>query len=108
MSWSAAIRNSSGENGGRIFNNSVPCAKRSRCCVQRNGLPLKIGTTSNKPSPYRKLRSNIDTTACSSGTNLPLRKTIMPSFTADARERGEKLWQRNDRQRKQARRTSND
>src|SRR6266496_1329182 len=32
---------------------------------------------SNTPSPYRKLRSSIETTACSGGTNFPLISAVI-------------------------------
>src|SRR5438270_355216 len=68
-------------NVGVIPKNAAPCCSRSRCCCQRNGTPLATRMVSKSPSPYRNARSNTETTACSSGTNLPLRNTIMRAGT---------------------------
>ena len=66
-----------GVNGHLIFRKSAPRVIRSRCWAMRNGRPPRTRIVSNSPSPYMKPRSLMGTTAWASGTNWPLRKTIM-------------------------------
>src|SRR5947207_15187959 len=79
INFRAKRSNSTDENSNLILRNRAPSSNRRQCCCHRKHCPFTTRTASNSPSPYRKPRSNADTTALSSATNLPLRNT----FTKD-------------------------
>src|SRR3970282_2418331 len=52
-------------------------SSRARCSSMRNGAREYTGISSYTPSPKMKPRSSTGTVACSSGRNLPFRKTML-------------------------------
>lgn len=72
---------------------AAPRWNRSRCRRQRQHRPCPTRNVSKIESPYRKPRSNTETTASASATNFPFRKTITASIhdaPADPRIRAKK------------------